>query len=129
VALRIDESRAPVLVIELFGRIDHADVKLFLATGERYISQRRPYAFVFVPRSLAVPSYAELKTMLMWMREHRADLDLWFRAMALVTDSAVMRGAMRGVLVLSPLRAPQLVTDDIHAAIEWAEQLLRASIS
>lgn len=127
VTLRIDDSRAPVLVIELFGRLDPADVALFLATGEGYISRRQPYSFIFVPRDIEVPSYAELKVLLMWIREHKADLDRWFVAMGLITDSAVMRGALRGILVLSPMRAPQLVTEDVEAAVAWATDIVAAA--
>ncbi len=125
--LRIDDSRAPVLVIELVDRLTPADVELFLQTGEGFIARREAYAFVFVPRSMAVPSFAELKTLLAWIRAHKADLDRWFRAMALVTGSAVMRGALRAILELSPIDSPKLVTADLDEAIAWAVRELRAA--
>ena len=123
-AIHIDDSHAPVLVIELSGRLEPADVDLFLRTGEGYIARREPYAFVFVPRSMEVPSFAELKSLIAWMRAHSSELDRWFRAMALVTDSAVMRGALRGILVLSPMRAQQRVTADLDEAIAWAVEIV-----
>ncbi|HWB78338.1 MAG TPA: STAS/SEC14 domain-containing protein [Nannocystaceae bacterium] len=126
--LRIDAAHAPVLVVELHDRLTAVDIETFLQTGEGYIARGEPYAFVFVPRGMAVPSFAELKTLIAWMRAHKRDLDRWYRAQALVTESAVMRGALRAILSLSPIDAPQLVTADLDEAIAWAVQQLRASI-
>lgn len=124
-ALHIDDAHTPVLVVELSGRLEAADVALFLRTGEGFIARSEPYAFVFVPRGIEVPSFAELKSLIAWMRAHSSDLDRWFRAMALVTDSAVMRGALRGILGLSPMRAQQLVTADLDEAVAWAVEVVK----
>jgi hypothetical protein len=75
---------------------------------------------------MSVPAFAELKVLLAWMRQHRAELDRWYLAMALVSDSPVLRGALRAILALGPLAARQLVCADVEEAVTWAGNIVRA---
>lgn len=122
--MSIDESRFPVVVIDVWDRMDDGDVAGFLAGGERWLARRLPYAIVVVARQAGIPAIAQLKPALQWMKDRKADLDRWHRGFALVTDSAVVRGAMRAILVLRPMSAHQLVTAERDEAIVWARTIV-----
>jgi hypothetical protein len=124
VGMSIDESRFPVVVIECWDRMDDDDVVGFLAGGQRWLTRKRPYAIIVVARQAGIPAIATLKPALQWMKDRKADLDRWHRGFALVTDSAVVRGAMRAILVLRPMSAHQLVTASRDEAIAWAQELV-----
>lgn len=125
--LTLDDASDPVIVVEIRGRLTPSDVETFMATGAHYIGRATPYGMVFVPHTLAVPSFQDLKALLAWMKEHRAELDRWFVAMVLVSDSAVLRGTLRALLGLAPLRAEHFVTADLEEAKAWATKVIHGA--
>lgn len=120
--MTIDDSRFPVVVMDVWDRMADEDVAGFLAGGDRWLARKEPYAIVTVARQALIPGMAQLKPALQWMKEHEVELERWHRAFALVTDSAVVRGAMRAILILRPMSAHQLVTASRDEAIAWAER-------
>jgi hypothetical protein len=128
VPLTLDDASDPVIVVEIRGRLTPSDVETFMATGAHYVGRATHYGMVFVPHTLTAPSFQDLKALLAWMKEHRAELDRWFVAMVLVSDSAVLRGTLRALLGLAPLRAAHFVTANLEEAKAWAAQTIeRAS--
>lgn len=125
--MTVDDSRFPVIVIESWDRMDDRDVAGFLEGGERWLARQRPYVIVVISRQSSIPAMAQLKPALQWMKDRKADLDRWHRGFALVTDSAVARGAMRAILALRPMSAHQLVTGSRDEAVAWAEALVARS--
>jgi hypothetical protein len=123
-ALDIDESRFPLIVIELHDRVTDEDAQAFMDGGVRWIGQRRPYGLVLIPRSLSLPRIEQLKPLIKWMNEHAEGLDTYHRVIAIVTDSAMLRGALKAIFKLRQLYAEQFVTKDRDEAIEWAAQRL-----
>ncbi len=124
VALEIDESRFPLVVIQLHDRLTDEDVQAFMAGGERWIGRKTPYALVLVPHRMALPEIAQLKTLVKWMNEHAEGLDTYHRIIAIATDSPMLRGGVKAIFKLRQLYAEQLVTADQEEAIVWATRRL-----
>lgn len=122
--LSIDESRFPVVVLDVRDRMTEDDIRGVLAAGERWLARTQPYAIVVVAQQTGIPAISTLKPAFHWMKEHEDELERWHCAFALVTDSAVVRGAMRAVLILRPMSAHQLVTASRNEAIAWAESIV-----
>lgn len=122
----MEESEYPVVVIEVVDGITDEDVDRLLADGERWIAMGQPYATVYVASKVSLPSSRNLRRLASWMREHKEELDRYHRCAVYVTGSAMLRGFLRALFSLQPLRAQQHVTEDLGDGVLFASKVLAA---
>ena len=120
----MEESGYPVVVIEVIDSITDEDVDRLLADGERWLGRGRPYATVYVASKASVPSGRNLRRLAAWMKDHKEELDRYHRCAVYVTGSAVLRGFLRALFSLQPLRAQQHATEDLDEGIGFANRVL-----
>lgn len=122
--LVVDESRWPIVFIEIHGGLDARDVRTFEEGGDRWLARGEDYATIIEAAGMSMPAVGRLKELAEWMRRNAEGLDNRHRCGVYITDSAMLRGVLRAALKFHPLKATQHVTTSREKAFEFAEQAL-----
>jgi hypothetical protein len=109
------EERWPIAWIRYRATPTDLDVEELLGRYEGfYRNNPKPYAIAIATAPGARQTAAQNKRTGLWMKEHREHYEGRLRAMAFVSNSAVMRFALSSIFLLQPLTVPYRVvgTDD-----------------
>lgn len=124
VAIRVDESRLPLLTIEFVGACTDAELEDYLRTVSRVLQRQLPYALVVDASRAAGFGASQRQRQAAWTKEHDGALRAYCTGIAVIITSPIVRGAMTAVLWISPLPVPYIITGTKPEAQTWVEERL-----
>jgi hypothetical protein len=122
--LIVDDTNFPVVVVEIRDAITDADVDQLLSDGDQWLARETPYATIYSAHKVALPSARSMRRLAAWMKDNKAQLDRWHRCAVYVTDSAMLRGFLKALFRIQPLKARQHATTDLDEAFAFARKAL-----
>ena len=117
--LYIDRTSLPLLRLRYVGKFTDADLGKFLHELEAILALPGRKAAVFDLTEAGTGSPTQRQTQAAWIGKHESVLARDFAAAAIVTDSAIIRGAVTALFWLRPLPFPTHVTATAQLAEEW----------
>lgn len=118
--LEIDDSRFPLIRMELSIELTTDDLEQYGRYMEGRFDDRRRFAGLVVIRDLAMPSVAILKQLAEWARAHESSSAHVLVGSSIVATSPLVRGAIAFTNKMAPSPAPQAVFSTEEEAEAWA---------
>jgi hypothetical protein len=125
-AIEVDESRWPMVVIRWPATVTDADVEDFLARSMAQLERRQRYASLHDGVRASGLDSKQRARMSEHTNTHRDALGQWMVAAAIVSPSAVVRGIVTAINWLSPPPFPQRQFAMRSQAEAWIQGMLSA---
>lgn len=127
-AIHIDDSRFPLVVIRYVGSTSDQEFEQYLSQMEELVLARRATNAVILDASKADAASATQRRMQAeWMKAHETTLRRYSVGNAFVITSTVVRGALTAIFWLQPPAVPSDVFSTYAAAEAWALERLAAA--
>jgi hypothetical protein len=124
--LYVERDTLPLLRLRYVGDFSDAELSGFFHELEAILALPTRKVCLFDLRA-ATPGSAEQRQLQgAWIKRHQQALAKGFAAAAIVTDSALIRGAITAVFWISPLPFPSHVAPSLRAAEEWLAPYLKS---
>lgn len=121
---RIDQSRAPLMVITSEGGASDAEFDRYLAEMTAMLGTLPRYAVLMDARAAARPPATQRQKQAAWMKQHHDELARYTVAMAFVIDNPIVRGALTAILWLQPMPMPHKLFARVADAERWLVERL-----
>jgi hypothetical protein len=121
----IDESRSPIVVVELNKQLDDDGWRSYLATLTAYVDRRQPFAVVIVTNDSQLTARQRAATAEL-VKAREDDLRTYCKGNAAVVKGAVQRGVITALSWLVKFPFPSKVFSNLDDAIGWARSQLGA---
>jgi hypothetical protein len=122
--LYVDRESLPLLRLRYVGEYSVAELTEFLRELDAVLDLPRRKACLIDLTGAKPGSATQRQMQANWIGEREEVLARGFSAAALVTDSAIIRGAITAVFWIRPLPFPTQVTPTLKSAEEWLEPFL-----
>lgn len=119
-AIRVDESRFPVIIVTFEDTVPDAEFDAYLARLDAHVARRIRCAFVFDATRAGRSSATQRRKQADWMRANEHVLRTYSAGYAFVISSPLIRGALTAILWLQPMPAPHVVVPTFEEAERWA---------
>jgi len=123
-AIRVDESRFPLMVVTFEDTVDDDQFGAYLATLDAHIARRVRCAFVMDATRAGRTSAVQRRRQADWMKENEHVLRTYSAGYAFVISSPLIRGALTAILWLQPMPAPHVVVGTFGEGERWARAQL-----
>ena len=122
--LYVDRETLPLLRLRYVGDFSDAELSEFLQKLEAVLAVPGRKVCLFDLSSATAGSAKHRQIQAAWIGKHEQALARGFAAAAIVTDSAIIRGAVTAVFWIRPLPFPTHVTASIASAEAWLRPYL-----
>ena len=125
--ITLKTSDWPIVLTTVDGDLDERELVPYFAEFQSRVLARAQLfsSIVDATRITSAPSARVRKLVADWEIEHGAVGEKYNVGVAIVTTSALVRGAMTAIQWISPPRVPTTYEATVPAAISWAESHLR----
>ena len=124
-SIEIDQTR-PLLAVVRFASVPtDAEFQEYLRKYSELLDSQPRFAAVFVTAPglpMTAPRHARWQAE--FMKERRRDMEQRIVGVAFSLSSPVMRGVLRGILMLQPMPCPHTVVTTEHEGVSWAKAKL-----
>ncbi len=126
-AIRMDDSRHPIVVVTFDGPSTDAEFRAYLDDMTRLVVARRePNVTILDARAAGSTPATQRRMQADWLEKHDAELRRYSAGTAFIITSAMVRGILTAILWLQPMAAPHVVVATFEEAEAWAREQLRA---
>jgi hypothetical protein len=115
----VDRTTLPLLRLRYVGDFSDAELATFLRELEAVLELPGRKVAVFDLTEASAGSATQRQAQAAWIGKYERVLARDFAAAALVTDSAIIRGAVTAIFWIRPLPFPTRVTATVKSAEEW----------
>jgi hypothetical protein len=121
---RFDDSRWPVVICEMVGVSTDAEIDEFIRTVAQALSRRVPHYVIIDARRGESMSSKHRRQIADWVTRNQPELRAHRVGLALVAESALIRGALTAIYWLHAPPYPTKVFARIEEAEAWGHELL-----
>lgn len=125
--LYVDQQSLPLLRLRYVGDYSDAELTVFLHKLDAILEVPGRKVCLFDLTAAGVGTATQRQTQGKWIAKNEKVLQREFAAAAIVTDSAIIRGAVTAIFWIRPLPFPTQVTATVQSAEEWLAPYLAPS--
>jgi hypothetical protein len=125
-AIRIDESRSPLIIVTFPVSTNDAEFDDYLERMQRRLALRKKSVVIMDARVVTQSHATQRAKQAEWLKTNRELLRLYSCGTAFVIRSAIVRGGLTAILWVAPIPSPHTVVATIEEAEQWALARLRA---
>lgn len=124
--IRLDVSQFPVVVTTLVDAMEEAELSSYLDDFlAKTVAKRQPFVSIVDATQLhAMPSARARRTIADWENRHAEEGSRYNLGVAVISESALIRGAMTALQWLSPPRVPTVFVPTMEKAYAFAGERL-----
>jgi hypothetical protein len=128
-AVRIDDSRFPVVVVTFPGSYSDPEFEDYLERMTRLLERKKKNVTILDARQASTTTAKQRAKQATWIKAHDALLKEFSCGSAFVIESALVRGALTAILWLQPMPVQHAVVPTMEAAEQWAlRRLIEAGV-
>lgn len=122
----VDESHWPIVVVTWPAKVSDDAWNEYRRHHMKLLSRDQGFAIVNDHTLGGAPTLSQRRSVIQLFVEREADLRRLIKGTAIVSRSALVRGAVTAVTWLKPPPFPFVVFGDLGEAMSWAQARLRA---